>query len=98
MHFSGCFPPCCAWSSLLIANQLGTDQTTYQRVGPSAASAAAQQGRPIRGSPLSQATMAGVEESLAAAEACLKSGQPKEALQHCKVALKADKNSVPTFL
>ena len=42
--------------------------------------------------------MAGVEESLAAAEACLKSGQPKEALQHCKVALKADKNSVPTFL
>ena len=42
--------------------------------------------------------MADVQEHLAQAQACLDAGQPKEALQHCKAALKADKNSVPTFL
>ena len=38
------------------------------------------------------------EASLLAAEACLEAGQPKEALQHCKAALKADKQSVEAFL
>lgn len=42
--------------------------------------------------------MAGVEDSLRAAEACLDAGQPKEALQHCKAALKADKQSVEALV
>lgn len=42
--------------------------------------------------------MADVQEHLQAAEAALAASQPKEALQHCKAALKADKTSVPTFL
>lgn len=50
-----------------------------------------------------QGAMAGVEDSLRAAEACLP-GQPKEALQHCKTALKAlqqtkaDEQRVQAFL
>ena len=42
--------------------------------------------------------MASLQDSLRAAEACLEAGQPKEALQHCKAALKADKKSVAAFL
>ncbi len=42
--------------------------------------------------------MAAVQEALQAAQACLDAGQPREALQHCKAALKADKQSVDAFL
>lgn len=42
--------------------------------------------------------MIDLQSSLRAAEACLDAGQPKEALQHCKAALKADKQSVEAFL
>lgn len=42
--------------------------------------------------------MASLQECLAAAEACLEAGNPKEALQHCKAALKADKKSVDAFM
>ena len=41
---------------------------------------------------------ADAQASLQAAEASLQAGQPKEALQHCKAALKADKQSVGAFL
>lgn len=42
--------------------------------------------------------MADLQASLRAAEDCLDAGEPKEALQHCKAALKADKQSVDAFL
>lgn len=42
--------------------------------------------------------MASLQEALQAAQACLDAGQPREALQHCKAALKADKQSVEAFL
>ena len=45
-----------------------------------------------------QARMASLQEALQAAQACLDAGQPREALQHCKAALKADKQSVEAFL
>jgi hypothetical protein len=42
--------------------------------------------------------MADLQASLQAAEACLEAGQPKEALNHCKAALKANKQSVEALL
>ena len=42
--------------------------------------------------------MASLQECLAAAEACLGAGNPREALQHCKAALKADKKSADAFM
>ncbi|KAL4853629.1 Tetratricopeptide repeat protein SKI3 [Chlorella vulgaris] len=42
--------------------------------------------------------MTDLQASLQAAEACLEAGQPKEALNHCKAALKADKQSVEALL
>lgn len=42
--------------------------------------------------------MADLQDALQAARACLDAGQPREALQHCKAALKADKQSVDAFL
>lgn len=42
--------------------------------------------------------MAELQQELHAAEAALEAGEPKQALQHCKAALKADKKSVEAFL
>ena len=39
-----------------------------------------------------------MDESLQAAQAALDAGEPREALQHCKAALKADKRSVEAFM
>lgn len=42
--------------------------------------------------------MSGVKASLKAAHECITAGEYKEALQHCKAALKADKASYDAFL
>jgi hypothetical protein len=42
--------------------------------------------------------MASVKQSLKAAAECIGKGDYKDALQHCKAALKADKNNYDTYM
>ncbi len=42
--------------------------------------------------------MSGLKASLRQAKECLAKGEHKEALQHCKAALKADKSSYEAYV
>lgn len=111
-HHPAAITPCCVLRPDRVATAERATQAELLRIDkvavegcgqrtPHAPSFVSQTQRAIRrthdglGHP---AGMADLQSSLRAAEACLDAGQPKEALQHCKAALKADKQSVEALL